>query len=133
MDRRIIMALAASSVALAGACRSPKRDVPWDLPTVSGRLTAAGFVVTSAKNPGIAGAGIVAVDCIDAARSSAVDTFCVARCSTPAACQAFAEGTWESYGTFQAGSSLLVHQVCGRPIGAKTSFDCTQARRPLGI
>jgi len=133
MHRRILVGATAGLLALVGACRSPKRDIPWDIHAVSMRLTAAGFAVTPAKNPGIAGAGIVGVDCIDAAQSGATDTLCVARCTTPAACQAFAEGTWESYGTFQAASSLLVHQVCGRPVGAKASFDCTAARGPLGL
>jgi hypothetical protein len=109
------------------------REPEWTIAAVASKLAAAGYAVSATKSPGIAGTGIVGVDCIDARRSGAVDTLCVVRCTTAASCAVFAEGTWESYGTFQRGGTVLVHQVCGRPRGYPLSFDCTAARAALGL
>lgn len=119
--------------AIAG-CREPtSAGPPWDVSAVSARLMSAGFVVTSAMPPPIAGPGIVRVECIDAVRAGARDTLCVVQCSDANGCRAFAEGTWESYGTFRRGPSVLVHQVCGRPTGSKLSFDCRPVRSALEL
>lgn len=123
--RRTLVACAA----LVACARAPE----WDVAGVSAKLRAAGWVVAPAKNPGIAGAGVARVDCVDASKGGATDTLCVASCASAAACEAFAEGTWESYGTFRRGATLLVHQVCGRPTGHPLSFDCTGARSALGL
>ncbi len=109
------------------------RDPEWSVALVSSKLGAAGYAVSSASNPGIGAAGIVGVDCLNAARGGAVDMLCVVRCASAQACSAFAEGTWESYGTFRRGPTLLVHQVCGRPTGYPLSFDCTAVRSALGL
>jgi hypothetical protein len=118
-----------SLIALAACAKGP----PWSAPSVTARLRAAGFVVTSAPNPGIAGPGIASVECLDAAKSGATDTLCVVTCASASGCQAFTESTWESYGMFPRRSTLLIHQVCGRPTGATLSFDCRPARAALGF
>ncbi len=110
-----------------------KHEPDWTIVDISSKLTAAGYVVTTTKNPGISGTGIVGVGCIDAARSGAVDTLCVVDCASASSCRSFASGTWERYGAFQRGRTLLVHQVCGRPTGFPLSFDCTAVRAALGL
>jgi hypothetical protein len=115
------------SLALVACAAKPR----WVAAAVSSKLHAAGYVISPAGNPGIAGPGIVAVDCVSASRSGATDVVCVVTCSSRAACASFAAGTWESYGTFQRGPTLLVHQVCGRPPGYPLSFDCTAVRSVL--
>jgi hypothetical protein len=110
------------------------RRAPFDIPTMTRQLTAAGYAVTPAavpknlasipKDPGVTG-----VACIDAKKGATTDTFCVIRCSSNAACEAAAEDTGETYGVWQRGPSVIVHQDCAH---TSTSFDCVSARKAIG-
>jgi hypothetical protein len=84
--------------------------------------------VSDAPDPGISGAGIVRVGCVDAARDGMVDTFCVVTCSDR--CVGYDALVWESFGEWRRRSSVLIHQRCGGPRNG-LSFDCASARREI--
>lgn len=132
----------ASCLLLALVACEPSH-APYDLPVMRTQLVAAGYAVTPAPVPTNLAAlptrrGVLDVACVDAAKAGKTDTLCVVRCADTGACASASEHTGETYGVMQGGPTLFVHQQCAldpawRP-GARTlSFDCTEARRAVGV
>lgn len=110
------------------------RRAPFDIPTMTHQLTTAGYTVTPAPippnlTPLTKRPTVMNVACIDAKKGVTTDTFCVIRCTSNAACGAVLGSTGETYGDWQRGPSVIVHQQCAQT-GA--SFDCTAARKAIG-
>jgi len=107
------------------------------------QLAAAGYTVTPAVVPNNLSSlpkhsGVLDVTCVDAAKAGKTDTLCVVRCKDAGACASASEDTGETYGVMQGGPTLFVHQQCAvdpawRPGSRTPSFDCTEARRAVGI
>lgn len=123
------------------ACRPS--HAPYDLAAMGAQLTAAGYAVTPARVPNNLVAlpklpGVIDVSCVDATKTGKTDTLCVVRCTSAGACGAASTSTGETYGVMQGGATLFVHQQCAldpawTPGSRTPSFDCTEARRVVGV
>ena len=123
------------------ACRPS--HAPYDLAIMRTQLVAAGYAVTPAGVPDNLTAlprhaGVLDVSCIDAAKSGKTDTLCVVRCRDAGSCASASGDTGETYGVMQGGPTLFVHQQCAidpawKPGSRVPSFDCTEARRAVGV
>ncbi len=129
MSSRALLVLAAG----VAACARTPSGPPWDEGAVRARLTAAGYTVTDSPNPGIGGAGVTSVACLEARRGGASDTLCVVHCTDDGCATFEARTRWESYGSFARGPTLLVHQRCGASPEKKLPFDCRPAREAVGL
>lgn len=130
MSRSISRTLALVTLALA--C---DRRPPFDIMVMTKQLGVAGYTVTpaavpSALAPLLTKPGITDVSCIDARKGAGTDTFCVIRCASPRVCSDVIGHTGESYGDWQRGPSVIVHEQCGK--GSPAGFDCVPARRAIG-
>ncbi len=128
--------LVRSAVALVALVIGCDRRAPFDVAVMTKQLGAAGYTVTPAPVP-LALAplstkhGVTDVSCIDARKAASTDTFCVIRCASVRACDDVLGHTGESYGDWQRGPSIIVHEQCGRAT-SPAGFDCVAARRAIG-
>ena len=125
------------SLALLVCCSREDNRPPFDIAVMTRQLAVAGYTVTTSPIPdGLARAskmpGVTSVDCIDAKQSGTTDTFCVIRCATSPACSDVLGNTGESYGDWQRGPSVIVHEMCAKPPASLAGFDCVTARRAIG-
>jgi hypothetical protein len=128
-------------VLVLAACRPS--HAPYDLAVMRTQLVASGYAVTPAPVPSnLSGLpkrpGVIDVACLDAAKSGKTDTLCVVRCRDASTCASASEDTGETYGVMQGGPTLFVHQQCAidpawKPGSRTPSFDCTEARRAVGV
>ncbi len=129
------MASSRASIAWVGACLALSgctREEPFDSAAIRARLDAAGYAVTPAKVPD-ALAKYPSVSCIDARKGRGLDTFCVIRCKSAGECANVIGNTGESYGDFQRGASVLVHEMCTTDTHSELHADCRPARAALGL
>jgi hypothetical protein len=116
---------------------------PYDQGVITAQLVAAGYSITPAPLPKNllalpSYAGVIDVSCIDAVKGGKTDTLCVVKCRDGLSCGAASEHAGETYGVMQSGATLFVHQQCAidpawKPGSRTPSFDCTEARRAIGI
>jgi hypothetical protein len=124
------MRFAAALVFLIG-CHD--RRAPYDVAVMTRQLGAAGYTVTASPTPNALVAlmtlpGVTDISCIDANKSGATDTFCVIRCNDDRTCAKLIGNTGESFGDWQRGASIAVHQRCALTPKRPTSTDCGTAR-----
>ncbi len=115
---------------LIGGCED--RRPPFDVRVLESQLTAAGYRVGPAPIPD-ALAGYASVTCIEATKGKGKDVFCVIRCASSRACEGIRGHTGESFGEFQRGPSLLVHEACTTDTHTSLTADCTAARAAIGL
>jgi hypothetical protein len=125
-----------STVALVVLVLGCDRRAPFDVAVMTKQLGAAGYTVTPAPVPLAlvplrAKHGVTDVSCIDARKAASTDTFCVIRCASLRAAGDVLGHTGESYGDWQRGPSVIVHERCGGSM-SPAGFDCAPARRAIG-
>lgn len=124
------IALAFALSLLVAGCED--RRPPFDVRVLERQLTAAGYRVGPAPIPD-ALAGYASVTCIEATKGKGRDAFCVIRCASLGECDGIRGHTGESFGEFQRGPSLLVHEACTTDTHSSLSADCTPARAAIGL
>lgn len=105
---------------------------PFDAAALTKKLTSAGYTVAPAPVPD-ALAKHPNVSCLHARKGRGLDTFCVIRCASRAECAKVIGNTGESFGDFQRGPSVLVHEACTTDTGSSLSADCRPARSAIGL
>lgn len=102
---------------------------PYDVSVMTRQLTAAGYTVTPSTTPNALVAlstlpGVTNIACIDAKKTTTTDTFCVIRCNDDRTCAKLLGQTGESFGDWQRGSSIAIHQQCALTPKGPSSADC---------